>query len=166
MFEAGMFWLGKGCKQQDEDVKVPLTEILQGEVGITNFEVFDGVMWNVLEQIVRQLRLFQPTHFHNRSKVGELIGSFFQWRGYLFCYGVHNQKYLTAVVLYQEKSPQYFWKCQVRASYLQIYNEVISDLLKPDRSHLMIRSSDDLWVLDFWGWRSGFSGLVHTSHTR
>ena len=28
---------------------------------------------------------------------------------------------------------------QVRASYLQIYNEVISDLLKPDRSHLMIR---------------------------
>ena len=44
MFEAGMFWLGKGCKQQDEDVKVPLTEILQGEVGITNFEVFDGVM--------------------------------------------------------------------------------------------------------------------------
>lgn len=28
---------------------------------------------------------------------------------------------------------------EVRASYLQIYNEVISDLLKPDRSHLMIR---------------------------
>ncbi|CAE7710446.1 KIF3B [Symbiodinium pilosum] len=28
---------------------------------------------------------------------------------------------------------------QVRASYLQIYNEVIFDLLKPDRSHLMIR---------------------------
>eukprot|EP00927_Polykrikos_kofoidii_P024644 TRINITY_DN22371_c0_g1_i1.p1 TRINITY_DN22371_c0_g1~~TRINITY_DN22371_c0_g1_i1.p1 ORF type:complete len:1381 (+),score=219.86 TRINITY_DN22371_c0_g1_i1:125-4267(+) len=27
----------------------------------------------------------------------------------------------------------------VRASYLQIYNEVISDLLKPDRTHLMIR---------------------------
>ena len=30
---------------------------------------------------------------------------------------------------------------EVRASYLQIYNEVISDLLKPDRSHLMIRRS-------------------------
>eukprot|EP00931_Biecheleriopsis_adriatica_P095815 TRINITY_DN6943_c0_g1_i1.p1 TRINITY_DN6943_c0_g1~~TRINITY_DN6943_c0_g1_i1.p1 ORF type:complete len:1033 (+),score=204.50 TRINITY_DN6943_c0_g1_i1:90-3101(+) len=37
----------------------------------------------------------------------------------------------------QWKSPQS--KYQVRASYLQIYNEVISDLLKPDRSHLVIR---------------------------
>jgi kinesin family protein 3/17 len=27
----------------------------------------------------------------------------------------------------------------VRASYLQIYNEVISDLLKPERSNLLIR---------------------------
>jgi kinesin family protein 3/17 len=27
----------------------------------------------------------------------------------------------------------------VRASYLQIYNEVISDLLKPDRTNLAIR---------------------------
>merc|ERR1719253_1905052 len=27
----------------------------------------------------------------------------------------------------------------VRASYLQIYNEVISDLLKPERNHLIIR---------------------------
>ena len=27
----------------------------------------------------------------------------------------------------------------VRASYLQIYNEVISDLLKPERSNLVIR---------------------------
>lgn len=27
----------------------------------------------------------------------------------------------------------------VRASYLQIYNEVISDLLKPDRNNLVIR---------------------------
>ena len=28
---------------------------------------------------------------------------------------------------------------QVRASYLQIYNEVISDLLKPERTNLHIR---------------------------
>ena len=30
-------------------------------------------------------------------------------------------------------------KFLVRASYLQIYNEVISDLLKPDRTNLHIR---------------------------
>eukprot|EP00930_Biecheleria_cincta_P003599 TRINITY_DN104531_c0_g1_i1.p1 TRINITY_DN104531_c0_g1~~TRINITY_DN104531_c0_g1_i1.p1 ORF type:complete len:1055 (-),score=152.61 TRINITY_DN104531_c0_g1_i1:36-3200(-) len=37
----------------------------------------------------------------------------------------------------QWKTPQSLF--QVRASYLQIYNEIISDLLKPDRSHLVIR---------------------------
>lgn len=37
----------------------------------------------------------------------------------------------------QWKTPQSVF--QVRASYLQIYNEIISDLLKPDRSHLVIR---------------------------
>jgi hypothetical protein len=31
----------------------------------------------------------------------------------------------------------------VRLSYLQIYNEVISDLLKPDRTNLVIR-----WVAE------------------
>lgn len=30
-------------------------------------------------------------------------------------------------------------KFLVRASFLQIYNEVISDLLKPERTNLMIR---------------------------
>ncbi|CAE8693761.1 unnamed protein product, partial [Polarella glacialis] len=37
----------------------------------------------------------------------------------------------------QWRNPQ--TRFTVRASYLQIYNEVISDLLKPDRSHLVIR---------------------------
>jgi hypothetical protein len=34
----------------------------------------------------------------------------------------------------------------VRASYLQIYNEQISDLLKPERNNLAIREDKKRWV--------------------
>lgn len=42
----------------------------------------------------------------------------------------------------------------VRASYLQIYNEVISDLLKPERSNLLIREDKKKGVFVEGEWRS------------
>lgn len=43
------------------------------------------------------------------------------------------------IFTYIVNDPEPTSKYLVRASYLQIYNEVISDLLRPERSNLMIR---------------------------
>lgn len=43
------------------------------------------------------------------------------------------------IFTYIENDPEPSSKYLVRASYLQIYNEVISDLLKPEKTNLMIR---------------------------
>eukprot|EP00929_Paragymnodinium_shiwhaense_P084267 TRINITY_DN45039_c0_g1_i1.p1 TRINITY_DN45039_c0_g1~~TRINITY_DN45039_c0_g1_i1.p1 ORF type:complete len:1216 (+),score=293.47 TRINITY_DN45039_c0_g1_i1:105-3752(+) len=52
----------------------------------------------------------------------------------------------------------------VRASYLQIYNEVISDLLKPDRSHLTIREEKrrGIFVEGLSEWLCKSPSEVHT----
>lgn len=59
-----------------------------------------------------------------------------------------------------ENDPEPTSKYLVRASYLQIYNEVISDLLKPDRTNLIIREDRKRGVfvdgLSEWVVRSPF----------